>query len=100
MLSSRPPTAMRASTLRALHDLAAASAGAPGGASEEAREYRRKLLFDIGEREELPVQAVAARSPGPRVLRAVAANAPGRAEGAGLRRRGSAHRPRGRPAWS
>src|SRR3982074_144210 len=60
MLSSRPPTAMRAFTLRALHDLAAASAGAPGGAREEALEYRRKLLFDIGEREELLVQALTA----------------------------------------
>src|ERR1700724_1137033 len=60
MLNSRPPTAMRAFTLRALHDLAAASAGALGGAREEALEYRRKLLFDIGEREELLVQAVTA----------------------------------------
>src|SRR3979409_673895 len=60
MLSSRPPTAMRAFTLRALHDLAAASAGAPGGAREEALEYRRKLLFDIGAGEELLGRAVPA----------------------------------------
>src|SRR3984893_10423475 len=60
VLSSRPPTAMRAFTLRALHDLAAASAGALGGAREEAVEYRRKLLFDIGERKELLVQALTA----------------------------------------
>src|ERR1700681_1701165 len=46
--------------LRALHALAAASAGALGGAREEALEYRRKLRFDIGEREELLVQALTA----------------------------------------
>src|SRR5256885_3651493 len=46
--------------LRALHDLAAACAGALGLAREEALEHRRKLLLDIGEREELLVQALTA----------------------------------------
>src|SRR6267154_3923544 len=46
--------------LRALHECAATSAGALGAAREEALEYRRKLRFDIGEREELLVQALTA----------------------------------------
>src|SRR5207244_1329007 len=46
--------------LRALHDLATACAGALGLAREEALEHRRKLLLDIGEREELLVQTLTA----------------------------------------
>src|SRR5256885_2585189 len=43
-----------------LHDALPICAGAPGLAREEALEYRRKLRFYIGEREELLVQALTA----------------------------------------
>src|SRR5881392_2545893 len=60
MPSTRAPSSMRAFTLRALHDGAAARAGALVQAREEAVEHRRELLLDVGEREELLVQALTA----------------------------------------
>src|SRR2546421_13098986 len=58
MPSTRAPSSMRAFTLRALHDGAAARAAALVQAREEAVEHRRELLLDVGEREELLVQAL------------------------------------------
>src|SRR5207248_244711 len=60
MPSTRAPSSMRAFTLRALHDGAAARAGALVQAREEAVEHRRELFLDVGEREELLVQALTA----------------------------------------
>src|SRR5438270_190602 len=60
MPSTRAPSSMRAFTLRALHDGAAARAAALVQAREEAVEHRRELLLDVGEREELLVQALTA----------------------------------------
>src|SRR5947208_14674011 len=60
MPSTRAPSSMRACTLRALHDGAAPRAGARVQARGEAVEHRRELLLDVGEREELLLQALTA----------------------------------------
>src|SRR5271170_6156033 len=51
---------MRACTLGALHHRSATRTGAFRHAGKEALEHRRELLLDVGQREELLVQLLAA----------------------------------------